>query len=70
MVEGSTPGGGEILHTSPGRPWGPPSHLYNGYQVSYPGVKRRVRGVYHSPLSSAEVKERVKACVCSPCGPS
>jgi hypothetical protein len=30
---GSNPGGGEILRTRPERPWGPPSLLYNGYQV-------------------------------------
>jgi len=33
MVWGSNPGGGEILHTCPDRPWGPPGLLYNGYQV-------------------------------------
>jgi len=25
--------GGEIFHTLPDRPWGPPSLLYNGYHV-------------------------------------
>jgi hypothetical protein len=25
--------GGEIFHTRPERPWGPPSLLYNGYRV-------------------------------------
>jgi len=29
---------GEIFHTSPDRPWGPPSILYNGYRV-FPGGK-------------------------------
>ena len=37
-VRGSNPGGGEIFHTCPDRPWGPPSLLYNGYRV-FPGVK-------------------------------
>jgi hypothetical protein len=37
-VRGSNPGGGEIFRTRPDRPWGPPSHLYNGYRV-FPGVK-------------------------------
>ena len=32
-VRGSNPGGGEIFHTRPDRPWGPPSLLYNGYRV-------------------------------------
>ena len=38
--------GGEIFHTRPDRPWGPPSLLYNGYRV-FPGVKRPGRGVDH-----------------------
>ena len=29
---------GEIFRTSPDRPWGPPSLLYNGYRV-FPGGK-------------------------------
>jgi len=32
--------GGGIFCTHPDWPWGPPSLLYNGYQVSLPGVKR------------------------------
>ena len=32
--------GGEIFRTCPDRPWGPPSLLYNGYQV-FPGGKER-----------------------------
>ena len=32
---------GEIFHTRPDRPWGPPSLLYNGYQV-FPGGKAAV----------------------------
>ena len=30
--------GGEILRTRPGRPWGPPSLLYNCYRI-FPGDK-------------------------------
>jgi len=41
-------------------PCGPPSLLYNGYRISFPGVKRSGRGVDHSPPSIAEVKVRVK----------
>ena len=41
-------------------PWDPPSLLYNGYRVSFPGLKRPGRGVDHPPPSSAEVKERVE----------
>ena len=40
-------GGGEIFHTCPDRPWGPPSLLYNGYRV-FPGVKSG-RGVKLTP---------------------
>ena len=29
----NNPGGGEIFRTRSGRPWAPPSILYNGYQV-------------------------------------
>ena len=40
---------GEISRTCPGRPWGPPSLLYNGYRVTFPGVKRPRSGVDHPP---------------------
>jgi len=33
------PGGGEVCRTLPGRPWSPPSLLYNGYRV-FPGEWR------------------------------
>jgi hypothetical protein len=68
----SNPGGGEIFRSRPDRPWGPPSLLYeyNGYRVSFPGVKRPGRGVDHPPSSSARVKERVELYLCSPSGPS
>ena len=35
------------------------AYLYNGHQVSFPGIKRPERDVDHPPLSSAQVKERV-----------
>ena len=38
---------GEIFRTCPDRPWGPPSLLYNGYQV-FPGVNSG-RGVTLTP---------------------
>ena len=70
-VRGSNPGGDEVFRTPPDRPWGPPSLLlYNGYQVSFPGVKRPGCGVGHPPTSSAEVKGRVELYLYSPCGPS
>ena len=62
--------GGEIFRNRPDRPWGPLNLLYNGYRVSFPGLKRPGRGVDHPPPSSAEVKERVELYLCSPSGPS
>jgi len=32
-------GGRDFPHTYPDRRWGPPSLLYNGYRVSFSGVK-------------------------------
>jgi len=55
---GSNPGAGEIFCTYPDWPWGPSSFLYNGYLVSFLGVKRPGLGLDHTPLSSVEVKER------------
>jgi hypothetical protein len=54
---GSNCGGGEIFSTRPDLTWGPPSLLYNGYWVSFPGVKRPGRNVNQPPASSSEVKE-------------
>jgi hypothetical protein len=46
---------GKILRTCPDRPWGPPSLLYNGYQV-FPGGKVRAgHDADHSPPSSVKV---------------
>jgi len=64
------PVGGKIFHTRSDRPWGPPSLLHNGFRVSFPGVKRPGRGVYHPPQSSAEVKERVELYLYTPSGSS
>jgi hypothetical protein len=69
-VRGSNPGGGKIFRSRPDRPWGPPSLLYNGYWVYFPGVKRPGRGVDRPPPSSAEVKERVELYLYSPSGSS
>jgi hypothetical protein len=54
---GSNPGGGETLHTCPDQPWGPPSLLYNGYQVFPGGKVRPGRATDNSPPSSAKVME-------------
>jgi len=50
---GSNPGGGEIFCTCPDRPWGPPSLLYNRYQVFPGGKERPGRDADPSPPSSA-----------------
>jgi hypothetical protein len=61
---------GKVFCTRPDWPWGSPSLLYNGYSVSFPGVKRPGRGVKQPPQSCAEVKERVEMFLYSPSGPS
>ena len=58
-VRGSNSGGGEIFRNCPARPW---CHLAP-YAIStrpFTGVKRLGRGADQPPLSSAEVKERVR----------
>ena len=59
--------GGEVFHT---RHWGPPSLLYNGYRVSFQGVKRPGREFDQPPPSSAEVKESVEPHLFSPSRPA
>jgi hypothetical protein len=59
-VRGSNPGGGEIFRTRADRPWGLPNLLYNGYLVSFPGVKRTGCGFDHPPSSRSRVKGRVE----------
>ena len=49
------PLGGEIFHTCPDRPWGPPSLLYNGYRVFPWGKERPGLGLEPSPPSSAVI---------------
>jgi hypothetical protein len=57
-VRGSNPGGGENYRICPDRPWGPPSLLYNGYQVFPGGRKRPGREADPSPPSSSEVQKQ------------
>jgi len=57
---------GEIFRTSPARPWGPPSLLYNGYRVFPGGKVLPGRDADPSPTSSAEVKNRVELYLYSP----
>jgi hypothetical protein len=44
-VRGSSPGGCEIFRSHPEWPQGPPSLLYNGYYVSFAGVKWPGHGI-------------------------
>jgi hypothetical protein len=67
VVWGSNPSGGKNIRTHPDRSWGPPSPLYNGYQV-FPGDKAAGHGVDHPPPSSADVKEIVELYHYSPLG--
>jgi hypothetical protein len=62
----SNPGGGEIFRACPGRPWGPPSLLYNSYRVFPGGKERPGRGADPSPPSSAVGHERVELYLYSP----
>jgi len=45
----------ENCRTSPDRPCGPTSDLYDGYRVPFPGVKKLGRGVDHPPPPRDEV---------------
>jgi len=58
--------GGEVFRTSPDRPWGPPSLLYNGYRVFPGGKVRPGRDADPSSPSSAEVKDRVELYLYAP----
>ena len=51
---------GASFRTCADRPWGPPSLLYIGFRVSFPGIKWPGRGPDHPPSSSAEVKDSVE----------
>jgi hypothetical protein len=55
--QGSNPGGGDIFHTIPDRPWGPPGLLFNGYRVFAGGEERLERDADPSLPSSAVVKK-------------
>jgi hypothetical protein len=59
----------EIFRTSPDRPWGQPSLLYNGYRVFPGGKERPGRDADPSPPSSAVGHERVELYLHSSYGP-
>jgi hypothetical protein len=60
MVQGLNLGGGEILCTGSDQPWGPPSLLYNEYQVSFLRVQQLGHGIDHPRPSRVQVKKRVE----------
>jgi hypothetical protein len=55
-IRETNPGGGEIFHTRPERPWGPPSVQYNGHR-DFPGAERPGRGVDHPPHLAQRLKK-------------
>ena len=59
-VRGSNLRSGEIFCTHPDCSWGPPSLLYDMYQISLREVKRPDRGADRQLPSSAQAKERVQ----------
>jgi hypothetical protein len=69
-VLGLNPSGGKFFPTRPDQSQVPPSFLYNGYRVSFPGVKQLRCGINNSPPSSAKFKERVQIYLYSLSGPS
>ena len=64
--EDRIPVGGDIFLTCPDRAWGPPSLLYNGYQVFPGGEGRSGRDADPSPALSAVGHERVELYLYSP----
>jgi hypothetical protein len=60
--------GGKVFLTSPHRSWGPPSSLYNGYRVSFPGLMRAGVTLTTHLQSNAKVKERVGPYLYTPLG--
>ena len=60
--------GGEIFRICPGRPWGPPNLLYNGYRVFPGGKERPGRDADPSPPSSAVAKKEKSSTSTPPMG--
>jgi hypothetical protein len=57
MVRGLNPGGDKIFRTLPDRPSVPPSLLYKGHRVFFPGIKRSGLVVNHIPLPAPRLKK-------------
>ena len=60
MVRGSNLGRGKIFCTCLYWPWDQYSHLYDGYWLSFPGIRWLGHGIDYPPPSNARVKERVE----------
>jgi hypothetical protein len=57
--------GGEIFRTRPDRPWSPNSLLYQGYQVSFQGMKLPERDVNNPPQLALRLKKE-QSYTCTP----
>jgi hypothetical protein len=68
-VRRSNPDVGKIFRIRPDRPWGPPSHLYNGYRVFPGGKERPGRDADFSPPSSAVCHKRLDLYLYTPYRP-
>jgi hypothetical protein len=64
-VQGLNLGEDKILSRCPDWPRGPPSFLYNGYWVSFPGVKQSDHSEDHPPPSCAYVFYELLLYLCS-----
>ena len=54
-----------VVGIRPDRPWHPHSLLYNGYQVSFSGLKRPARDVNHPPHLAPRSKKE-QSCTSAP----
>jgi len=70
MIQGSNPSVSKIVSTQLDQPWDPPSLLYNGYCVSFPGVKWPEHGTDHTLPSNAKVRERIELNLYTHSGPT
>jgi hypothetical protein len=70
-IQGLTPSRGNIFHTHPDQPWGPPRLLYYEYRVSSLGVKRPGCGTEHTPHLALRLKrDKAELQLYSPSGSS
>jgi hypothetical protein len=57
MLRGLNPDGGEIFLACLDRSWVPTSLLYNGYRVTFQGIKRPGRDVDHPPHPAPRLRK-------------